>query len=180
MSSFEMLKSGFVQELLAFAADEKRYSECTCVLGSSCAKYSSAVPLKVRQCLIFEALTFWSSFGSVPQPSNPPFAIVVKRLQESLTWMSTVKDAPCNKPLRATAVDSSGEAKQTAAEPSAFESDQGPRRSSCLTAKSRARSTPSLPQHSVPEAKTPSTSSSQAQAKVETIEPMDGRLVHGR
>jgi hypothetical protein len=34
MSSFEMLKSGLVQELLAFAADEKRYSECTCVLGS--------------------------------------------------------------------------------------------------------------------------------------------------
>ncbi|SRR6266852_6509561 len=90
MSSFEMLKSGLVQELLVFAADEKRYSECTCVLGSSCATYSSAVPLKVRQRLIFEALMSRSSFGSVPQPSNPPFAIVVKRLQESLTRMETL------------------------------------------------------------------------------------------
>jgi len=29
MSSFEMLKSGLIQELLAFASDETRYSECT-------------------------------------------------------------------------------------------------------------------------------------------------------
>jgi len=88
------------------------------------------------------------------------------------TGGSTVKDAPSNTPLGATAVDSSGEAKQTAAGPSTFESDKGPHRSR-LSAKSGARGTPSLPQHSVPEAKTPSTSSSQAQAKVETIEPMD-------
>jgi len=29
MSSFEMLKSGLVQELLAFGSDETRHSECT-------------------------------------------------------------------------------------------------------------------------------------------------------
>jgi E3 ubiquitin-protein ligase TRIP12 len=43
------------------------------------------------------------------------------------TGGSTVKDAPSNTPLGATAVDPSREAKQKAAEPSTFESDKGPR-----------------------------------------------------
>jgi E3 ubiquitin-protein ligase TRIP12 len=243
--------------------------QCTCVLGSSCATYSSAVPPKVRQCLIFEALTS----RCLLKASNPPFAIVVKHLQECLTRMetfevvtvspsgdgmfcndqipsyltkpltrfatkfsllaraatrlrlvregndiprsctnitvsihasatfqalhdylrprvssqglppnsrivsklaafaaavglpppgvlqrtsipttgqptggSTVKDAPRNTPLGATAVDPSREARQKAAEPSTFESDKGPRGS--RSAKSGARSAPSLPQPS--------------------------------
>jgi hypothetical protein len=103
--------------------------------------------------------------GYPQYPSNPTTG--------QPTGGSTIKDAPSNKPLGATTVDSSGEAKQTAAEPSMFESDKGPCMSCCLSAMSGARSTPSLPQHSVPEAKTPSPSSSQAQAKVETIELMD-------
>jgi len=89
MSSFEMLKSGLVQELLAFASDETRYSKCAVPSWFSYARRPSVVPLKVRQRLIFEALTSRPPSANTPQPHHSPFAVVVKRLQESLTRMET-------------------------------------------------------------------------------------------
>jgi E3 ubiquitin-protein ligase TRIP12 len=87
MSSFEMLKSGLVGELLAFASDETRYSKCSDISGDSYAEHFSAVPLRVRQRLIFEALTSRPPSVNASQPSNSSFVTVVKRLQESLTRM---------------------------------------------------------------------------------------------
>ncbi|KAG8976344.1 Ubiquitin fusion degradation protein 4, partial [Tulasnella sp. 427] len=68
VSSFELMKSGLVDELLEFATAEGR-----------------KVPLPTRQRLLLEAFTTRSASGTASPTSQIPLAVLVKRLQESLT-----------------------------------------------------------------------------------------------
>ncbi|KIO30590.1 hypothetical protein M407DRAFT_14294 [Tulasnella calospora MUT 4182] len=68
VSSFELMKSGLVDELLEFATAEGR-----------------KVSLPARQRLLLEAFTTRSTSGTASPSSQIPLAILVKRLQESLT-----------------------------------------------------------------------------------------------
>lgn len=89
------------------------------------------------------------------------------------TGGSPAKDPSSNTPPEAAIEGSPMEAMRETTEPSVSELDKGPRRSRRLSSKSGARSTPSSPQPAKSEAKTPSTSSSHAQPKVEPMEQMD-------
>jgi E3 ubiquitin-protein ligase TRIP12 len=103
--------------------------------------------------------------GVLQRPSNS--------VTDQSTGGSSAKDASSNKVPGTIDVGSSGEVAQTNDEPSTSESDKGPRRSRRLSARSGRGSTPSPPQTSVPETKTPSTSGPHAQPKVEAMETMD-------
>ncbi|KAG8896941.1 Ubiquitin fusion degradation protein 4, partial [Tulasnella sp. 408] len=72
VSSFELMKSGLVDELLEFATAEGR-----------------KVSVQTRQRSLLEAFTTRSTSGTASPSSQIPLAVLVKRLQESLTRLES-------------------------------------------------------------------------------------------
>ena len=86
VSSFELLQSGVIDGLLDFFSDSERSGKPSSATSRYMSSDLVAVPLSRRQELFFTAFTSRRSKGSGGQT---PFAVFVKKLQESLTRMES-------------------------------------------------------------------------------------------
>jgi E3 ubiquitin-protein ligase TRIP12 len=85
VSSFELLQSGVIDGLLQFATDKTRSSKWTVSVYCEVVCSVELVPIARRQELLLDAFIVRKS--KVLAGSQTPFAIFVKKLQESLTRM---------------------------------------------------------------------------------------------